>query len=393
MADSLERGLYELLITSGLESRLVELRERLVVQRGGLHAAEAAERIALHLSATIERALASIPEGERNARGVRVAREILGRLDGLIEAQGIAGEVPIEPVAILQAIVGRNPDGSPSSVEPPLIPLLDTTLLTNAPGEPRVGRQLEAEIASADRIDLLMAFIRYSGVQPLKDALRRHREAGRALRILTTIYTGSTERRALDLLRDLGAEIRVSYDAGTTRLHAKAWLFHRRSGFSTAYIGSSNLTHAAQVSGLEWNIRVSAARNRDVIRKVGAAFESYWESRDYVPYDAEEFEDRTRAERTVGPTVILSPVEIHPMPFQEHLLEQLAISREQGHHRNLLAAATGTGKTVMAALDYARLRTMLPRARLLFVAHRQEILDQSQATFRHALRDPSFGER
>src|SRR5690606_9182204 len=58
-----------------------------------------------------------------------------------------------------------------------------------------------------------------------------------------------------------------------------------------------------------------------------------------------------------------------------------------------LVAATGTGKTVMAALDYQRLRKRLPRARLLFVAHRKEILDQSLATFRHALRDAAFGER
>ena len=75
------------------------------------------------------------------------------------------------------------------------------------------------------------------------------------------------------------------------------------------------------------------------------------------------------------------------------MLEQLAFERHRGRHRNLVASATGTGKTVMAALDYAALRTRLPRARLLFVAHRQEILDQSQATFRHVLRDAAFGEQ
>src|SRR5207247_2578527 len=69
-----------------------------------------------------------------------------------------------------------------------------------------------------------------------------------------------------------------------------------------------------------------------------------------------------------------------------------AVSREQGHHRNLLVSATGTGKTVMAALDYARLRHTLNRSRLLFVAHREEILKQSVETFRHTLRDHDFGE-
>ncbi len=88
----------------------------------------------------------------------------------------------------------------------------------------------------------------------------------------------------------------------------------------------------------------------------------------------------------------MSPVELRPEPFQERLLEQIALSRQAGHHRNLLVSATGTGKTVMAALDYAALRETLPRARLLFVAHREEILAQSLATFRHALRDHAFGE-
>ena len=179
----------------------------------------------------------------------------------------------------------------------------------------------------------------------------------------------------------------------TTRLHAKAWLFHRRSGFSTAYIGSSNLTHSAQMSGLEWNVRVSGARNPDVIDKVAAVFESYWNTGDFVPYERDEFRRAHRdPPRGSGPIVLLSPIELRPEPFQERLLEQIALSRERGHHRNLLVSATGTGKTVMAAIDYARLRETLPRARLLFVAHREEILDQSLATFRHALRDHAFGE-
>ena len=142
----------------------------------------------------------------------------------------------------------------------------------------------------------------------------------------------------------------------TTRLHAKAWLFHRRSGFSTAYIGSSNLTHSAQVSGLEWNVRVSGARNPDVIDKVAAVFESYWNSGDFVPYDADDVCRRNWLGPASGPAVFLSPIELRPEPFQERLLEQIALARERGHHRNLLVSATGTGKTVMAAIDYARLR-------------------------------------
>ena len=136
-----------------------------------------------------------------------------------------------------------------------------------------------------------MAFIRRSGIAPLLDNLRRHCEQGKALRVLTTTYTGSTEGRALDQLADLGAEVRISYDLGSTRLHAKAWVFHRRSGFSTAYVGSSNLTHQAQVTGLEWNVRASAARNPDIVDKFKAVFDSYWEAGDFVPYDADQFDE------------------------------------------------------------------------------------------------------
>jgi superfamily II DNA or RNA helicase len=131
------------------------------------------------------------------------------------------------------------------------------------------------------------------------------------------------------------------------------------------------------------------------LAKFAAVFESYWESGDFAPYDRDQFDQKMdRAGRSdSGPRVILSPIELRPFPFQERLLELVELSRQRGHHRNLMVAATGTGKTVMAALDYARLHGRLPRARLLFIAHREEILDQSLATFRYALRDPSFAEK
>lgn len=296
---------------------------------------------------------------------------------------------------MLHAVLGRRPDGTPDAIAEPLTPLLDTTLLTNAPGEPNLWNQLRSEIESSDRIDLVMAFIRRSGINPLLDALRRHCEAARPLRVLTTTYTGSTERKALDELRALGADVQISYDLTTTRLHAKAWVFHRDTGFSTAYVGSSNLTHSAQVTGLEWNVRLSEARNAAVIHKFAAVFDSYWVNGDFVAYEPAEFDlELERAGRTDrGPIVVLSPIQVRPFPFQDRLLEQIAVARHQGHHRNLLVAATGTGKTVMAALDYQRLQGQLGRSRLLFVAHREEILDQSMATFRQTLLDASFGEK
>ena len=388
---SLTRGLYELLLTEALSAQLSTDGKAGHPEVTGLHTAEAADRISLHLASVISRALDDAPDEDRVARGIDLARRIVAQVAGERRMGALNPESPALPGSVLRSIRGTRPDGSPEEMRSPLIPLLDTTLLTNAPGEPRVGHQIEAEIASADRIDLVMAFIRRTGINPLLGALKRHIASGRSLRVLTTVFTGSTEAQAIELLEQLGAEVRVSYDTSSTRLHAKAWLFHRESGFSTAYVGSSNLTHSAQVSGLEWNVRVSGARNKAVIDKIVAVFESYWNQDDFEPYARDRFSEVTGRTRQDG-AIMLSPIEIRLEPFQERLLDQIELSRLQGYHRNLLAAATGTGKTVMAAVDYARLSERLPRARLLFVAHREEILQQSRATFAHAIRDGSFGE-
>jgi superfamily II DNA or RNA helicase/HKD family nuclease len=393
--DELAAGLYEVLVTEGLRERLDELEARSPVEVRGLQAMEAPDRIAWHLSREIERALNDVGDAERVRVGIEVARALLDRLGQFADVDSEPSIRPVDPAAVLHAVLGRRPDGEVASMSQPLTPLLDTTLLTNAPGEPNLWSQLRSEIDSADSIDLVMAFIRRSGIAPLLDALRRHCDQGRRLRVLTTTYTGSTERLALETLAELGAEVHVSYDLSTTRLHAKAWIFHRASGFTTAYVGSSNLTHSAQVTGMEWNVRLSAARNPAVIAKFEAVFDSYWASGDYVPFDPDQFDEEQRqaGRSSSGPVVILSPIELRALPFQDRLLELVALSRSQGHHRNLLVAATGTGKTVMAALDYGRLARQLSRSRLLFIAHREEILDQSLATFRYALRDANFGEK
>ena len=388
----LEPGLYEALVTDELAARLATL-EHVTPQQGELDTAEAPDRIASHISRQIERALRDVKEGDRLEVGTAVARELLTRLADLTDQE--PQDLPVYPATVLHAILGTRPDGTPAPFALPLIPLLDTTLLTNAKGEPSLWNQLISEIGSSDRIDVVMAFIRLSGIRPLVDALAEHCAAGKSLRILTTTYTGSTERAALDKLIALGADVRISYDVSTTRLHAKAWVFHRQTGFSTAYIGSSNLTMSAQVTGIEWNVRASAARNPDVVSKFDAVFDSYWSNGDFLDYDPTQFDDHADQQGRIdsGPHVILSPIELRPYPFQERLLDLLTVSRSKGRHNNLLVAATGTGKTVMAAVDYGRLKQEMPRARLLFIAHREEILDQSIATFRYALRDATFGEK
>ncbi|MFI1995010.1 DUF3427 domain-containing protein [Actinoplanes sp. NPDC020271] len=393
MSDDLTAGIYEDIVTESLLAKLAHVDEQLV-KRQGVRPAEAPDRFARLLAEQIERALETVREEDRVRVSVEVARTLLETLHERLPKAGSTGERPLAAGENLVGIGTYDLGGSPRFPRRPKIPLIDTTLLTNAPGEPRVGHQVHTEIESADGIDVVMAFIRRSGLRQLMDALRKHCEQGKPLRVLTTTYTGSTEREALNQLTALGAEVRVSYDLTTARLHAKAWLFHRHGRMSTAYVGSSNLTHSAQIDGMEWNVRVSAARNPDVVSKVAAVFESYWVGGDFVPYVEEQFRTAIEAGQRRGDRheTTLSPIEIRLEPFQERLLEKIEVSRQNGWHHNLLVSATGTGKTVMAAVDYARLRQRLGRARLLFIAHREEILIQSRSTFRHAMRDHTFGE-
>ncbi|MBA3841807.1 MAG: DUF3427 domain-containing protein [Actinobacteria bacterium] len=391
MRDELSPGLREALITAALQAQLEDLPESLIAERSDLSEAEAPDRVARHLSRVIRAAVSAAEEGKQAAEGIRLAREVLRIVSEVIPGLDVASVTPTKDAQVLRALLRRQPDGTPRAIERPLTPLLDTTVFTNAPGEPSVGHELKAEIDSAASIDLVMAFIRWSGVRPLLESLTRHCADGKSLRVLTSTYTNSTEQRAIDALVDAGADVRVSYDLSSTRLHAKAWLFHRQEEYSTAYVGSSNLTYSAQVSGLEWNVRLSGVLNPDALAKIDAVFKAYWASRDFIDYDPDEFARLTDVPETRD-VIRLTLADIELRPFQERLLELVEVAREEGHTRNLLVAATGTGKTVMAAVDYARLRQRLSRDRLLFVAHRSEILDQSLNTFRHALRDSSFGE-
>jgi superfamily II DNA or RNA helicase len=387
-------GLYEELVNVGLSDDLAGLAEVYITDLVKLDGAEAPDRLALYVGKFVERVVASLNDKERLEASRHLVNKMIEVAQAHISDTKLHIDMLPEELSVLRGIFDINQDGSTQRLDQPLTPLLDTTLITNDRNEPKIAAQIKGEIHSADRIDIIMAFVRYSGIRKFLEEFKRFlaKPGNPRIRLLTTTYTNSTELKALKMLQDLGVEVRVSYDVGMTRLHAKAWLFHRRSGASTAYIGSSNLTHSAQDTGLEWNVRVSALRNPDVTRKVASMIESYWESGDFERFDADVFTARTAREDVDDNIAIRSFLDVTLKPFQERLLEQIEIARDKGQTWNLLVSATGTGKTVMAAVDFSRLRVLLPRARLLFVAHRKEILEQSRDTFRQVLRDWQFGE-
>ena len=388
-----DRGLYEVLITEALAASLRELGERLEARSSELRTAEAADRIALHLSRVVQRAIASLDDDERVASSIALARKLIQQIEAAIDGSGAAREAPIAPGRVLRAISARLPDGicgeHPGAAHP---------AARHDSADQRAGRAARRQPAP-HRDPFGRPHRRRHGLHPPQRHRSAARRAPRALRRGPAASASSrrpTRARPRPARSTRFASSAPTCGSRTTPTHHAP----PREGLALPpplrlldrVHRLSNLTHSAQVSGLEWNVRVSGARNPDVVDKVAAVFESYWNSGDFVPYDRDEFLARTTQAERVRRAILLSPIELRPEPFQERLLEQIALSRERGHHRNLLVSATGTGKTVMAALDYARLRETLPRARLLFVAHREEILDQSLATFRHGLRDHAFGE-
>ncbi|MFG2471355.1 DUF3427 domain-containing protein [Streptomyces canus] len=404
MAESsdLKAGVHERLVTQELHDQIQGL------EAAGWKAIDAEVSpestphvLARHIGETIGRRLAQLPQNEQVAVANQIMQSLTGSAPGLEEVARNSSIV--DGPRQLLALAEQEAPGVYAIR--PLTPLSETALITNAPDDPNLGAELRAELATADRIDLLCAFVKWYGIRVLESSLREAARRGVPIRVITTTYMGATDRHALDrLVRDFGAEVKVNYETRSTRLHAKAWLFRRNSGFDTAYVGSSNLSKAALLDGLEWNVRLSSVATPAVLNKFEASFDSYWNDIAFETYDPTR--DALKLDEALGVAggstshqdskISLSGLEVRPYPHQADMLERLRVEREvRGHHHNLLVAATGTGKTVMAALDYRNLHKQWggkQHPRLLFVAHRKEILKQSLRKYREVLDDASFGE-
>lgn len=350
------------------------------------------------------RGLAKTDEASPVDRQVAVTNALLDRLHEVSAQTTLPEDRVAKPARRLLALVPRSskyaPPNSTAVLSPPArpeVPLNASDLMVNGRHDLRLGTELIRELASADHVDLLCSFLKYSGLRVVEEALSAFFARKGRMRVLTTAYMGATERRALDEISKLGAEVRVSFDVEHTRLHAKAWLFHRESGHSTAYVGSSNLSRAAMLDGLEWNVRLSRTDNAPILEKFGRVFDQYWSDSSFEPYEAErdgERFDETVRRQVVDRNRLLLSIHVDPKPHQVEALEQLRAERARGHHQNLVVAATGTGKTFIAAFDYRELsRELGKKPSLLFIAHRHEILEQSLQVFRVVLGDPVFGER
>jgi superfamily II DNA or RNA helicase/HKD family nuclease len=386
-------GLYDALLDEELHeelSRHPELRSVL----GKIDAEEQPARYAAFLAKVVEQALREQPDPH-----VRFA--IYNRLIEVISSESGAGHLAKRRLiqAQKQVLLEITPPGyGKPGVPRPQTPVTESSLFTGSPREPQLVHELQEEMRSADSIDILVSFIKWSGLRLLMPDFEDLRTRKIPVRLITTSYMGASDAPAVEWLAKMpNVKVRVSYDIDRTRLHAKAYHFLRNSGFSTAYIGSANMSHAAMTSGLEWNLKVTAQDMPHILEKFYAEFETYWNSLEFLPFDADNPDPLREAIRHarsphIGPTTPF--FDLRPHPFQERILDQLSAERNvHGHWRNLVIAATGTGKTVVAAFDFRRFFEERHRqARLLFVAHRREILEQAQGTFRNVLRMADFGE-
>lgn len=396
-------GLYEQVISRELDSELAATDK--LSQTAPIDSAEASKILSKYVAEIVEKGLENVKD---NGGDLSSQVELVNRIVSTITSETHEPEFDSQSVAQraeqLLALMDKQNNilavNEKAEIVRPETSIAMSSLFTGAVHEPQMYTELKKEIVSCNRIDMLVSFIKWSGLRLIMSELSEFTQKGGELRIITTAYMGATDVKAIEELRKLpNTKIKVSYNTKITRLHAKAYIFYRDTGYTTAYVGSSNLSNAALTSGLEWNTKITKKDLPETIDKIAATFEFYWNDKEFEYYDegqCERLSKALKAEKffdTNNPEMYT--MDIMPYSYQQEILDKLEAEREvRGYTRNLVVAATGTGKTVISALDYKRFRKKNPDkpCRLLFVAHREEILRQSMYTFRAVLKDANFGE-
>lgn len=401
----MNEGIYEQLISRLVNYELCKLdREKFYINKTILDKEEAAIMLSKYLSATIKTALEYIKGENQIDQQVEIANKIILLLKDELKKEEFENDLISTQGEILKAVFSKV-DAHFSNLDLHLKEITPYTRLTHSElfTGGNVGLSLESElkkeILSSDKIDLLVSFIKFKGIIILEKELKDFTERGGKLRIITTTYMGASDFKAIQMLSELpNTQVKISYNTGNERLHAKAYLFKRKTGFHTGYIGSSNFSRSALTDGLEWNLKITTKEVSHIIDKFQKTFDSYWENNDFELYDSSLHSQKLlnsldAGKKSTGLNLNISYFDLKPFPNQEEILEKLDVERtEHNRYRNLLVAATGTGKTIISAFDYKRFKLANQSHKLLFIAHRKEILEQSISVFRAVLKDNNFGE-
>ena len=389
--------LYESLIDIHLKQELEKLTDQSQIHTEKLDANTSSNYFATYIEHVVNHAFRHLKSEVGDLeRQIEISNQIIETLSRLVEDESIH-TMRIVDENLLRGITEKSITPQNFKDFIPQTSIARSSLFTGNIHEPQVYSELKKEIATADRVDLLVSFIKYSGLRLIYDDLVEHTKT-KPLRVITTSYMGASDFKAIKSLAELpNTEVKVSYDTERTRLHAKAYYFERTTGFSTAYIGSSNLSKAALSEGTEWNLKISEYLSPEIIHKYLVTFETYWNTPEFMTFDPNSLEDAHKLKKALdynGTSMDDSFFfDLSPFAYQQEILDRLEIEREVfGSYKNLIIAATGTGKTMVSAFDFKRFYAENPNAKLLFLAHREEILKQSLKAFRGVLRDNNFGE-
>lgn len=397
----LNEGLYEQVISKALSSELNNAEQ--LIDTGKLDAAEAPSILAKYIAEIVEKGLRQVESNDISEQ-LRLANKIVSTVAEVTNDEEFDGDTVDARAEQLLAVVNRQNNASAIdgkiNIARPETSIAASSLFTGSVNEPSMMTELKKEIVSCNRVDMLVSFIKWSGLRLIMNELIELTQNGGQLRVITTSYMGATDVKAVEELRKLpNTQIKISYNTKSTRLHAKSYVFYRNTGFTTAYVGSSNLSNAAISSGLEWNLKITAHDLPETIKKISATFDSYWNSNEFSDYSENNKEQLIQALNAEKYTSLDDNTDysfdIFPYPYQQSILDKLEAERKiRNKFKNLLVAATGTGKTVISAFDYRRFVRENPGkpCRLLFVAHREEILRQSIKCFRGIMKDGNFGD-
>lgn len=400
---NISTGVYEQIINRLFLLKLNKVdAERFYIGKKLISKDDAVHILSKYLQHLIEVAFIGTPEDQDVDRYIEFVNSVIRTLGKEFNVDDTDLDLVDAQKSILTAVIDRTNCEYPDIEKhlraiTPVTSLSRSALFFGGRGPADMESELNKEILCADEICWVVSFIKTSGLNLLWNSLKKFTSEGKCLRIITTTYTGATDYDAIARLATLpNTEIKISYDGTQDRLHAKSYIFIRNSGFHTAYIGSSNLSSYALKDGKEWNFKATQFELPQVIENVRNSFESYWcddTFECFVPGVSDE-----RLKKALGidwetPLLDFSALDLmRAKDYQQEILEKLDVERNvHGHFRNLVVAATGTGKTVIAAFDFKRYREAHPDCHFLFIAHRQEILHQAMQTFRIVLDDPNFG--
>lgn len=400
---NISTGVYEQIINRLFLLKLNKVdAERFYIGKKLISKDDAVHILSKYLQHLIEVAFIGTPEDQDVDKYIEFVNSVIRTLGKEFNVDDTDLDLVDAQKSILTAVIDRTNCEYPDIEKhlraiTPVTSLSRSALFFGGRGPADMESELNKEILCADEICWVVSFIKTSGLNLLWNSLKKFTSEGKCLRIITTTYTGATDYDAIARLATLpNTEIKISYDGTQDRLHAKSYIFIRNSGFHTAYIGSSNLSSYALKDGKEWNFKATQFELPQVIENVRNSFESYWcddTFECFVPSVSDE-----RLKKALGidwetPLLDFSALDLmRAKDYQQEILEKLDVERNvHGHFRNLVVAATGTGKTVIAAFDFKRYREAHPDCHFLFIAHRQEILHQAMQTFRIVLDDPNFG--